>query len=81
MATPEDDAHPHRSFDTGPKAVSSFVLVAALGLIAAGLVGISTYTAVQAGYAALGLGFLVATVPFVATLAVFEVGRRAGLDL
>lgn len=61
--------------DNGPRLV-----VAVLALIATALVALSMQSALQTGHAALA-GNLLATVGlFVATIAVFEIGRHIGTN-
>ena len=55
--------------------------VGALAAIAGLSIGASTYAALQAGYAAVGLGLLAAIALFIGTLAVFKTGRRLGTDI
>ena len=65
--------HPAAEVDDVP----AFVTVA-FGLIAAGLVGISAFGTVEAGYTGVAMGFLAAVAMFLATLVAFEAGRRLG---
>lgn len=64
-------------FEGGARDPPLFV-TAVLGLLAAVLVGMSTLGALEMGYTAVGVGLLVAIALFVATLAVFEIGRQVG---
>lgn len=59
---------------------ASLVTVGVLATLAAVLVGLGTFAAIESGYAAVGLSFVASIVLFVATLTVFEAGRKVGAE-